>query len=64
MCLPLAGRSDCNELQQRSRGCTPGFNAFVPFPDGHNGVFLEGALELMIIEATGVGVSRFSKPRK
>jgi hypothetical protein len=45
-------------------GTPPGFNAFVPFPDGHNGVFLEGTFELMIIEATGVGVSRFSKPRK
>lgn len=35
-------------------GAPPGFNGFVPFPDGHNGVFLEGTFELMIIEATGV----------
>ena len=35
-------------------GAPPGFNAFVPFPDGHNGFFLEGTFELMIIEATGV----------
>ena len=35
-------------------GAPPGFNDFVPFPDGHNGVFLEGTFELMIIEATGV----------
>ena len=35
-------------------GAPPGFNGFVPFPDGHKGVFLEGTFELMIIEATGV----------
>ena len=35
-------------------GAPPGFNGFVPFPDGHNGFFLEGTFELMIIEATGV----------
>jgi hypothetical protein len=35
-------------------GAPPGFNGFVPFPDGHNGFFLEGTFELAIIEATGV----------
>jgi hypothetical protein len=32
----------------------PGFNGFVPFPDGMGGSFLEGTFELMILEATGV----------
>ena len=32
----------------------PGFNGFVPFPDGNGGSFLEGTFELMILEATGV----------
>ena len=31
----------------------PGFNGFVPFPDGMGGSFLEGTFELMILEATG-----------
>jgi hypothetical protein len=35
-------------------GAPPGFNGFVPFPDGQNGLFLEGTFELMILEATGV----------
>jgi hypothetical protein len=35
-------------------GAPPGFNGLVPFPDGHNGFFLEGTFELAIIEATGV----------
>lgn len=35
-------------------GAPPGFNAFVPFPDGAGGNFLEGTFELMILEATGV----------
>lgn len=35
-------------------GAPPGFNGFVPFPDGHKGFFLEGTFELAIIEATGV----------
>ena len=35
-------------------GAPPGFNAFVPFPDGSGGSFLEGTFELVILEATGV----------
>ena len=35
-------------------GAPPGFNAFVPFPDGVGGNFLEGTFELVILEATGV----------
>jgi hypothetical protein len=32
----------------------PGFNGFVPFPDGMGGSYLEGTFELMILEATGI----------
>lgn len=35
-------------------GAPPGFNAFVPFPDGTGGNFLEGTFELVIVEATGI----------
>jgi hypothetical protein len=35
-------------------GAPPGFNGFVPFPDGRGGNFLEGTFELMIVEATGI----------
>jgi hypothetical protein len=35
-------------------GAPPGFNGFVPFPDGTGGNFLEGTFELMILEATGI----------
>jgi len=35
-------------------GAPPGFNAFVPFPDGLGGNFLEGTFELVILEATGL----------
>jgi hypothetical protein len=35
-------------------GAPPGFNGFVPFPDGKGGTFLEGTFELMILEATGI----------
>ncbi len=31
-----------------------GFNTFVPFPDGKEGVFLEGTWELAILDATGI----------
>jgi hypothetical protein len=34
-------------------GAPPGFNGFVPFPDGRGGKFLEGTFELKILEATG-----------
>jgi hypothetical protein len=35
-------------------GAPPGYNGFVPHPDGKGGNFLEGTFELMILEATGV----------
>ena len=35
-------------------GAPPGFNAFVPFPDGTGGNYLEGTFELVILEATGI----------
>jgi len=35
-------------------GAPPGFNNFVPFPDGNWGFFLEATFELVILEATGV----------
>lgn len=35
-------------------GAPPGFNGFVPFPDGKGGNFLEGTFELAILEATGI----------
>jgi len=35
-------------------GAPPGFNGFVPFPDGQGGSFLEGTFELTILEATGI----------
>jgi hypothetical protein len=35
-------------------GAPPGFNGFVPFPDGAGGAYLEGTFELEIIEATGI----------
>jgi hypothetical protein len=34
-------------------GAPPGYNGFVPHPDGHGGLFLEGTFELTILEATG-----------
>jgi hypothetical protein len=34
-------------------GAPPGFNGFVPFPDGMGGHYLEGTFELAILEATG-----------
>jgi hypothetical protein len=35
-------------------GAPPGFNGFVPFPDGNGGNFLEGTFELVILEANGI----------
>ena len=35
-------------------GAPPGYNGFVPFPDGKGGNFLEGTFELKILEATGI----------
>jgi hypothetical protein len=34
-------------------GAPPGFNSFVPFPDGRGGNYLEGTFELTVLEATG-----------
>lgn len=35
-------------------GAPAGFNAFVPFPDGAGGYYLEATWELTIVEATGI----------
>jgi hypothetical protein len=35
------------------QGAPPGFDGFVPFPDGKGGSYLEGTFELKILEATG-----------
>jgi hypothetical protein len=35
-------------------GAPPGFNGFVPFPDGKGGTYLEGTFELAILQATGI----------
>ncbi len=35
-------------------GAPPGYNGFVPHPDGTGGNYLEGTFELMILEATGM----------
>ena len=35
-------------------GAPPGFNAFVPNPDGKGGTYLEGTFELTITDATGI----------
>jgi hypothetical protein len=35
-------------------GAPPGFNGFVPFPDGSGGNYLEGTFELMILQATDI----------
>jgi hypothetical protein len=35
-------------------GAPPGFNAFVPHPDGLGGNYLEGTFELTITDATGI----------
>ena len=35
-------------------GAPPGFNGFVPFPDGSGGNYLTGTFELTIVQATGV----------
>jgi hypothetical protein len=38
----------------RPTGAPPGFSAFVPFPDGAGGSYLEGTFELTILETTGI----------
>ena len=35
-------------------GAPPGYNGFVPFPDGKGGQYLEGTFELTILEANGI----------
>jgi hypothetical protein len=35
-------------------GAPPGFNGFLPFPDGMGGNYMEGTVELVILEATGI----------
>ena len=35
-------------------GAPPGFNGFVPFPDGQGGNYLEGTFELVILQAIGI----------
>ena len=35
-------------------GAPPGYNAFVPNPDGKGGTYLEGTFELTITDATGI----------
>jgi hypothetical protein len=35
-------------------GAPPGFGSLAPFPDGKGGTFLEGSIELTILEATGI----------
>jgi hypothetical protein len=50
----LPGGAIAMSFNSAPAGAPPGFNGLVPFPDGHNGFFLEGTFELAIIEATGV----------
>jgi hypothetical protein len=50
----LPGGSLAMSFNSVPPGAPPGFNDFVPFPDGTGGSFLEGTFELMILEATGV----------
>lgn len=49
----LPGGAIAMRFDARPAGAPPGFNQFVPFPDGQGGAFLEGTFELEIIEATG-----------
>jgi hypothetical protein len=50
----LPGGSLAMSFNDVPPGAPPGFNGFVPFPDGKGGNFLEGTFELVIVEATGV----------
>jgi hypothetical protein len=50
----LPGGSIAMRFDSAPAGAPMGFNGFVPFPDGHNGFYLEGTFELEIIDATGV----------
>jgi hypothetical protein len=49
----LPGGSLAMSFNSIPAGAPPGFNGFVPFPDGRGGNYLEGTFELMILEATG-----------
>jgi hypothetical protein len=50
----LPGGAIAMQFNPAPAGAPPGFNGFVPFPDGQGGVFLEGTFELVILEATGI----------
>ena len=50
----LPGGAIAMQFLPAPAGAPPGFNGFVPFPDGAGGAFLEGTFELTIPEATGV----------
>jgi len=50
----LPGGAIAMKFDSVPAGAPPGFNGFVPFPDGKGGQFLEGTFELKILEATGV----------
>jgi hypothetical protein len=50
----LPGGSLAMSFNSIPAGAPPGFNGFVPFPDGRGGNYLEGTFELMIVEATGI----------
>jgi hypothetical protein len=49
----LPGGAIAMQFAPAPTGAPPGFNGFVPFPDGQGGFFLEGTFELTILEATG-----------
>jgi len=50
----LPGGAIAMQFTPAPKGAPPGFNGFVPFPDGQGGFFLEGTFELTILEATGI----------
>ncbi|HXA64624.1 MAG TPA: hypothetical protein VNV82_05710 [Bryobacteraceae bacterium] len=50
----LPGGAIAMQFQPVPAGAPPGFNGFVPFPDGMGGNYLEGTFELTILEATGI----------
>jgi hypothetical protein len=50
----LPGGALAMSFNSTPAGAPPGFNGFVPFPDGMVGNYLEGTFELMILEATGI----------
>jgi len=50
----LPGGAIVMSFDSAPAGAPPGFDGFVPFPDGKGGNFLEGTFELTILEATGI----------